>query len=458
MRSGRETLVSIDRAIQDARQQLQAADAAVQKTSTELAARRQREAELYARLARQRLTQGAEGIAGDLNAAGRRAQELLAKRESALTDLANATAAAQKRQTELEAAREARGQATAAAEAALDKCLATAEAALRERPEYRDKQAAYQHALEVAERAAAKTAQAEQDRQTKGRPYEGDPLFMYLWNRGYGTPRYRAWPPARFLDALVARHIRFEPARRNYYMLNEIPRRLRAHTERRQAAAEAAAAELDTLERSAAVEAGAVPLEEALAERRDELKKVDEEIAEAESRFTELMKQRQTFAAAEDRYYSEAVELLVTSLRAEPLQQLRREAESTPDAADDALVNELVDVQDRARALQESLADDSQLHERHLKRIRGLEDVRRQFKQRGFDGAPSQFDDSGRLDVMLGEYLRGMLTSEVLWRAISQAQIFRRTVQGGGWRGVPRPRLPRGRSFGGGGFRTGGGI
>ena len=36
-------------------------------------------------------------------------------------------------------------------------------------------------------RGMRKTEQAEADREQKGRPYRDDPLFMYLWERGYGT-------------------------------------------------------------------------------------------------------------------------------------------------------------------------------------------------------------------------------------------------------------------------------
>src|SRR5690606_16701311 len=89
---------------------------------------------------------------------------------------------------------------------------------------------AYRAQLERAERADAiadeaerKTADAEQDRATKGAPYEADALFMYLWRRGYGTPAYSASPLARLLDRWVARRVRYDGARQNYWMLQEIP-------------------------------------------------------------------------------------------------------------------------------------------------------------------------------------------------------------------------------------------
>ena len=54
----------------------------------------------------------------------------------------------------------------------------------------------------VAKQAEAKTAHAEQDRVEKGRPYEAEPLFMYLWKRGYGTAAYAANPLVLVLEDL----------------------------------------------------------------------------------------------------------------------------------------------------------------------------------------------------------------------------------------------------------------
>ncbi len=80
-------------------------------------------------------------------------------------------------------------------------------------------------------RAEAKAVQAEADREEKRRPYEADPLFMYLWRRRYGTREYRASNLVRYFDRKVAHLIGFETARINYAMLMELPDRLREHAE-----------------------------------------------------------------------------------------------------------------------------------------------------------------------------------------------------------------------------------
>ncbi|HEX2137928.1 MAG TPA: hypothetical protein VHG30_18895 [Microvirga sp.] len=84
----------------------------------------------------------------------------------------------------------------------------------------------------VVRRAEEKAAQAAADRDEKRRPYEADPLFMYLWRRGFGTRDYRASNLVRYLDRKVAHLIGYEAARVNYAMLLELPERLREHVER----------------------------------------------------------------------------------------------------------------------------------------------------------------------------------------------------------------------------------
>ena len=84
----------------------------------------------------------------------------------------------------------------------------------------------------VIRRAEEKAARAEADREEKRRPYEADPLFMYLWRRRFGTRDYRASPLVRYFDRKVAHHIGYEAARVNYTMLLELPDRLREHAER----------------------------------------------------------------------------------------------------------------------------------------------------------------------------------------------------------------------------------
>ncbi len=85
---------------------------------------------------------------------------------------------------------------------------------------------------QMVEAAELKAAQAEADLAAKRVPYEQDPIFMYLWRRGFGTPRYTSRGLVRNLDRMVAGHVNYADASRNYTMLTELPIRLREHADR----------------------------------------------------------------------------------------------------------------------------------------------------------------------------------------------------------------------------------
>jgi hypothetical protein len=108
---------------------------------------------------------------------------------------------------------------------------------------------------DIVRNAEEKAARAEADRAEKRRPYESDPLFMYLWRRRFGTRDYEASNLVRYFDRKVAHLIGYEAARVNYAMLMELPDRLREHAERlKQKAGGAAGADRQLMETLSAVE------------------------------------------------------------------------------------------------------------------------------------------------------------------------------------------------------------
>src|SRR5262249_34551438 len=116
--------------------------------------------------------------------------------------------------------------------------------------------AKFESAANIAQAAEDKAKQAEADRDNKRKPYEADPLFMYLWKRGFGTASYAAGNFVRFVDRWVARLVGYDTARPNYAMLNEIPLRLRDNAALREKQLEGEHGALDKLERAALESAG----------------------------------------------------------------------------------------------------------------------------------------------------------------------------------------------------------
>ncbi len=472
MSSGRHVLKSIDAALDDSRQSFRRIDTDVRALANRLADSRRREAGIYRRLAAERLQQIDSGDwVAALDAADRRAGELLAQRDRERAALDTAIETAETGLAELTTARDGAADALEAAEERLAALAGSVADGLADDAGHRAAVDAAQAAVDTAANAEQKAAEAEERRFEKGKPYEADRLFVYLWENGYGTSRYRAWPPTRLIDGIVARHIGFEKARRNYHLLNEIPRRLRRHTERLQQEAGAKLAAVGELQRAAEVAAGIEPLETTVGSARERVDDIDERIAAAETELAELHTRREHFVAGSDPTMTEALNALVESFRAEPLSGLREEAQATPGGGDDALIAELAELTDDQASLERFLNDQRDLHARHRVRLGQLSALRRRFKKKHFDSSNSVIDDRGNIELLLAEFLRGVVGSDRLWRAIRNAQRFRKSRRSSGWGGagsIGGVRIPRGmggsggfkapRLPGGGGFRTKGGF
>ena len=238
MASGRHLLAELDRALHTSRDEFRALDIELQASSAALARNQRRQISVYQRLARERLAElDSETFAADLTAADDEARRLLEQRAGALSALHQSISDSETRIDELDAAEHAAQERLDDAEAALNTLLLSVDEQLAQDPAFQERTRAAQQAIDIAGNAATKTAEAEARREQKRKPYDDDPLFSYLWAERYGTSEYRAGLIQRFFDGLIARHIRYEQARQNFYTLNEIPRRLAAHAARLEAEA-----------------------------------------------------------------------------------------------------------------------------------------------------------------------------------------------------------------------------
>src|SRR5690606_10284088 len=428
MLSGRETLASIDEALAKLRWETDALDAGFQKAGAELTKARQRQLGLYARIARVRLAEIERGdLADTLEDVDRRVAEILEARRAAQAQLADEIAAAEARLAELERERAARQAEAAAASEAVDAAEADAQRRLEGDDEYREKLAAAERSDAVADQAEEKARAAEADRAEKGRPYEADRVFAYLWARGFGTPRYRAWPITRVLDGWAARTIDYEAQRRNYHLLTEIPARLAEH----------AAAMREIAERDGGAARG---VERRAAERR--VAEADKAIEAQESLLGELIDQRARFASGEDDFAAQCTTLLSAALRREDLDSLRKRTARTKSPEDDALVDELEALEDEIEQIEEERIQYRRLHQMQRERMLGLEDIRKRFKRSRYDDPRSAFMNAALIAMLLDRFVGGSIGADEVWDAIRRQQRFRRIaadpVFGTG-------RLPRGR-------------
>ena len=132
-------------------------------------------------------------------------------------------------------------------------------------------QGARDDAEAVAAEAEKKAADSEAELSAKRKPYDGDPLFTYLWHRRFGHRRYAPANFARAMDRIVGRLRR----------LRRCPAQLRGPDRDSAASARArdgkahgrrgAAAALSDIEQRAMFENGVDAKEKALAEARHKL-------------------------------------------------------------------------------------------------------------------------------------------------------------------------------------------
>jgi hypothetical protein len=481
--SGRQTLDGITRALKEERARLQDADRRIKTASERIVAIDAARAKEVAALARVHVGHLAAGAADALDAGDARVVAILRRRaderEGLEAKLAQIDADAERHAAErahLEDALEA-------ATAALDAAEAETQARLEGDEAYRAQRDRAVAAERTARHADEKAQQSEEERIQKGRAYEADPIFLYLWRRAYGTPAYRAWPLTRWLDGKVARLIGYDGARANYARLVDLPVRLREHADAKAAAADAEYEALRRLDEEARVADGVDALERDRAAADTVLATHDAAAADLESTRRTTFEALERIDLGEDAAYAEAVDHLATELGRADVQALRREALATPYPEDDVIVGRLLDLEAERSRLATEVEDLKGVAEQNRARVRELEGLRRDFTSRRFDEPGSGFPDGDLVTSMLSQFLRGAATREVLWRVLegqrrSTTRRSNPTFGSGGfgrgspWGGGPLTgssgRSGGGRARGGvggarpsgtlsgGGFRTGG--
>ncbi|HUV31953.1 MAG TPA: hypothetical protein VMW31_00150, partial [Devosiaceae bacterium] len=440
MLTGPQALKSLNEALDEIREEERTIAERLSRTSEKVARLRETETGYFRALAEERLSPEARiALTGRLSAAELRAREMLEKHSADIAETQDRLKTLDASLSELAAARLKEVNKLGDAHAALDQLSDQVAEALEKDRKFVAQRAEVQRLFEIAERATAKTEQAEADREAKGRPYRSDPLFMYLWERGYGTKNYRATNLVRALDGWVARMVRYHDARPNFAMLNEIPMRLREHAERLKAGAEAAGDALETAEVAAVDKAGGKSSRQAIEAAQAAIDRIDADIVEAEDERDELARVQRQLAEGGDPAFREAAQMLAQSLVHEDIGALYAQAQATENGRDDSIVAQI----DQTRR---QIADDEAEGRGDRDRLkvlaarrRELEDIEWEFKKQRFDDPRSTFDKDELVGDLLSEFLRGAITAATYWGAWRNSQNWRESTQRAGGRiGLPR--------------------
>ncbi|WP_114011637.1 hypothetical protein [Cohaesibacter intestini] len=316
--------------------------------------------------------------------------------------------------------------------------------------------------------AEEKALQSEQDCEEKSKPYLADKLFVYLWQRGYGTSKYAAGGLVRMGDDYVARVVKYEPARQNYFTLTEIPKRLREHADRLKIELEEEEAKLAALERATLEADGIASKETALTEAEQALKATEDQILALEDELKTRSEDRADLLADHpDSALSKALSDLAQSLQRQELRTLLHDALDTPTSEDDQIVMRLQSIE-KAIVKKKQEVDKARQTAMDIARKRAeLERSANDFRREGYNRRGGGFANDQLIGDVIGGILKGALSSRELRDALRSGYrqgpgAGRRTrrggvhdtlggTMGGHWGGT----------FGGsrgGGFKTGGGF
>lgn len=322
----------------------------------------------------------------------------------------------------------------AVAQAELDALSATVKASLENDAAYREALDNHAEIVKMAEEADKKATQSEADREEKGRPYREDPLFIYLWERGYLTSSYKAGNISRMLDGWVARLIRYADARPNYAMLNEIPVRLREHAERLADDEDEALAKIGELETQAFDAAGGRPARNTLEAAQAKIAEIDDRLVAAEDAREALVEEQKALAQGRDPKFESAVALMAEAIKGFSTAQLKEDARRTATPEDDAIAAKIAEGRQRLAEEESELSDQRARLKTLETRRRELEDLEYEFKKARFDDPRSQFREDNLVGDLLTEFLKGGMTAATYWNHWRGSQNW-----GGGAGPIIRP-------------------
>lgn len=423
MYSGKEVLLSINSSMAQIKQYLEQSEEEINQLTQEQINLEKSESEQFRKLAGLRINLLASGdIIKRLDASERRAEELLETRKQTRKALKQKISLLAQQKETLEQQRDTQAQQVDDAIDELDKKEAEIQKKLSIDSNYQQHLQQSQNAERIATHAEEKTQLATDDKINKGKPYEQDPFFMYLWQRNYATDQYHANRLIRYLDKKIAHLCRYDKARANYNMLIELPVRLAEHAKSKRQHADETFQSLKILEQNAATANGIAQLAENLTNKEQALHKAEQDLDAHDEKALTLEHHEVAFVTGDDQEFQDIIKLLTTSFQYDDLNTLYQDAAQTPMPEDDLIVQQLQRIKNSQQELIVSLAQQRQLLKQQQQRQMGLNSVQRLFKQSHYDAVTSVFSDAGKISLLLKQYLNGIFDSNHLWQQLQTMQ------------------------------------
>lgn len=373
-----------------------------------------------ARMAQVRLQALEQGQLQPEQADDQAVQELLSLRETGLEQLRGQIRAA-------EAERERSGQALNEAHAAeaeatvgVEQAQARFQAEMAALPAWVERHEALLGRQQQAQQLQARLERTQTEQGARLKSFEDEPLFMYLQQRGYLTPAYRANPLERLLDARVARLCNYPAAQRDYSLLKALPDYLQRQYQEQAALAATARQALEAFEAAEGRRAGVEQAQARLASCSAAVLAARAGLEQARTAVTGQQAKLAPYTAGEDPLFLEAQQLLATRFPVDDVNALLAWAHATADPADDALARSVAALRNQSERIREEDLRKRQDGDAKRRAMNRLLQLSAQFQAAGYTAADSGFNGKLELDDLLDDLIGGQQNGDQVWQALVQ--------------------------------------
>ena len=254
--------------------------------------------------------------------------------------------------------------------------------------------------------------------------YENSRLFMYLYNRKYGTSEYKPRGMIRRMDRWLARYIDFANARQSYNFMQVTPGLMQEELKRRRANFNELMDQIEAMEAKIEQEVGLTAVIEEgdrLGLKRDELvNQIEDQNQQLEAYISELNDSRES----KDKHYDDALTRMRKHLEETEEAVLQERAEKTIEEKDDKIVSDIVELNDLIGDLQPEILLLVGKRKSLTDKQAGLDDIVQRFRSSNFDSNRSVFPDDFEIGKFIGRYMNNTLDARSLWKHIRQSQKF----------------------------------
>jgi chromosome segregation ATPase len=200
--------------------------------------------------------------------------------------------------------------------------------------------------------------------------------------------------------------------------------------------------------RQAAEADGVLTWQAKVQEAEKQLKQCEAELAAEELRHQKLLAEEAGWNAGTDPISAQILDLQAEALAKEPVASLYEKARDTPRPDDDVAGARIQQLRQRQEQTTREIQSLNAILQQQQRTLGELEEVRRRYRQSGYDASNSRFPSTFALAVLLGRMLDGLANPDTVWGEIERNQ--RGSGHGGGWDGGFGGSGEPGGGFGGG--------